>query len=352
MTFTLADLRRRRGAAMVRFVIGLVAGVAVIVLGLLALQYVEAALPSAFRSIAVDGAGNLLLVEPPDTAFIRFAATDGYAAGETIGRGVFKHPLCAGVDGNSNLFVADQDGNAIREALAVDGYKTVKTLTAGVATIASPCSLAIDSAGDIFDFEFQSVKEFLAEGGYASVRTLAVGQLGRNGVLDAGDNVFFLDRGAVKELETASGYAEEKVIANGAYKLNGSLAIDAQGDLFLATDDAVEEIRAEDGYARITTLTKGRYYFPHGMAADRAGNLFVADFPGRQVQQLLATGGYRQVKPIAVAAIRSPSQRNFRAQSRDQKPRRTVRPWARLATTRRGARNGLTFTGLIYQPLN
>jgi hypothetical protein len=134
------------------------------------------------------------------------------------------------------------------------------------------------------------------------VRTLAVGQLGRNGVLDAGDNVFFLDRGAVKELETASGYAEEKVIANGAYKLNGSLAIDAQGDLFLATDDAVEEIRAEDGYARITTLTKGRYYFPHGMAADRAGNLFVADFPGRQVQQLLATGGYSQVKPIAVAA--------------------------------------------------
>ena len=281
-----------------KFLAGLLAGVLVAVSCLYGLGFIEAARPSWYREVAVDGGGNLLLIEYLGSAVTKVAAEGGYAASETIGQDAFKNAICTGVDGAGDLFVADSDGNAIREIVAAEG--TVKTLAASIA-IGPPCSLAIDGSGNIFVFEFRGVKEIVAEGGYATVKPLFSGQIGRNGgALDAGGNVFFLDGGAVKELTVASGYTALTPIASGVYTLNGSLAIDTAGDLFIATDDEVKEIPAAGGYAEVKTLIKGRYYFPTGKPVDRNGNLIVVDYPNRRVIQLMAGSGYSRVVTLAV----------------------------------------------------
>lgn len=287
---------------MIKFLAGFLIGVGLVPSSLYTFQIIESAQPSNFQSVAIDGGGNILLIDSLARSVTKLDAASGYAARETVGKGAFGSPVCEGVDENGNLFVADWAGHTIRKLAAADDYATVQSLAPGAVNFSSGCSLEIDKNGNIFVFDADSVKEILAPGGDATVRTVAKGHYGlrHSGALDAGGNIFLVEGGIVKEILAEGDYGTVNIIAALPGAVDG-LALDAQGNIFITDRQSVQEIPADGDYGRVKILTRGAYYFPHGAPVDRNGDLFVADFDNTQVKELLAEGGYSRLETVAAS---------------------------------------------------
>ena len=223
-------------------------------------------------------------------------------AKSTLGSG-FSQPIGVAVDGSGNVFVVDQGTSAVYEILAAGGYTTVNTLASG--QIGSPNSVAVDGSGNVFvaDLGDSTVKEILAAGGYTTVQTLGSGFTNPAGVaVDGSGNVFVADQGnsAVKEILAAGGYTTVNTLGLGFSFYNpAGVAVDGSGNVFVAdyNNNAVEEILAAGGYTTVNTLSSS-FSFPTGVAVDGSGNVFVADQANNAVKEILAAGGYTIVNTL------------------------------------------------------
>jgi hypothetical protein len=91
----------------------------------------------------------------------------------TLGTG-FAYPEGVAVDGSGNVFVVDCCSKVVKEIVAAGGYSTIERLGSG---FSDPEGVAVDGAGNIFvaDSGNNSVKEIVAAGGYTTVNTLGSG---------------------------------------------------------------------------------------------------------------------------------------------------------------------------------
>ena len=144
-----------------------------------------------FNGMAIDGGGNLFFTSRND-GVQEYLAADGYTTAKAIGSG-FSQADGLATDGSGNLFVGDRGSNSIKEVFAAGGYTTIKTLTSN---IQSPA--AVDAAGDIFFIGVgqdnqRILGEIVAAGGYTTVNTLFSRPVGYDplGVaIDGNGNVF------------------------------------------------------------------------------------------------------------------------------------------------------------------
>ncbi len=135
-----------------------------------------------------------------------------------------------------------------------------------------PCGVAVDKAGDVF----------VADPGAAKVYEIVA----VNGAVSASSTV--------------------NPIGNRTFNQPCGLAVDASGNVFVTDKGTgggeVYEIEATNGVVSSSSkvVTIDSFYGPIGLAFDASGNLFVADYDGKTVYEIPATGGVIVINTNAV----------------------------------------------------
>jgi len=252
------------------------------------------------RSVAVDGAGNLYILDSSQTdnaiGNIRRVDTNGNIT-TIAGGGLFNYgyngdnipaslaqlnsPLKILIDGAGNIYIVDYANQRIRK---IDTSGIITTVAgngtlgysgdghqATSAELGYPESLAMDIAGDLF---------------IADTNNGVVRKVDTNGIITtfAGNGTF-----------TSSGDGGPAINAG---MLPESLAVDAAGNLWLGQGDRVRKIDtsgiitatvgngiitdAPDG----TVATQGGVNTPEDLAFDDLGNLYIADTVSNKITKI------------------------------------------------------------------
>jgi len=154
-------------------------------------------------AIAVDGNGNIFVVDSLNRAIKEISAASGYTTVETLATG-FEAPPWLTVDGSGNIYVADSENGAIKKIVAVNGSipssPTIVTLASG---LFSPWGVAVDASGNVFFTDQQGeidgynrAREILAVDGNIpsspTILTLAYGGYGSGPLaLEGNGNILF-----------------------------------------------------------------------------------------------------------------------------------------------------------------
>ena len=267
------------------------------------------------NAIAVDSRGNIFVSSLLYDTVIEIVATGGYTVVKpvAVSTGNFNHPFAMALDAADNLFVVDVGNGKVKEILAADGYVTVKPLAA---SFTFPFALVMDGQGNLFVGDSNSgtdtgrIVEILAEGGYTRANPLPLPEGSVNAPLslamDQSGNLFSLDAStlAISEFPAQSGYTTSQTVAgSGNFVRPSAIALDRQGNLFVTDADGnqVEEFFTAGGYASGAEIApnEGNFRGPGGLAVDSSGNVFVTDTGNGVVKEIMAAGGYNRTVPIA-----------------------------------------------------
>ncbi|MEI9978549.1 MAG: hypothetical protein WDN23_06030 [Edaphobacter sp.] len=228
----------------------------------------------AASGVAVDGVGNLFLVEGGVVG--KVPANDGPTT--IVAAGLQAIPSVA-VDGAGNIFITD--GNSVVKVPANGGAQT----TVANIGLVEPSGLAVDGAGNIFiaDYGKNSVVKLLANGGEIAVPVAGLNHpLGV--AVDRTGNVFIADYGNNRVVKVPASGGAQTTVGTGLAAPQG-VAVDGAGNVFIADtqNSRVVEVPA-NGDAQ-TTVGTG-LNLPEGVAVDGAGNVFIADSDNNRVVEV------------------------------------------------------------------
>jgi len=268
------------------------------------------ALLSAPTFVAVDGAGNLYIVDLNNNR-VRKVSTGTGTITTVAGTGVAGYSGDNGpatqaqlanaagvvVDGAGNLYIADNGNNRVRKVSTGSGTITMIAGTglngyggdggpATQAQLASPSGIAVDGAGNLYiaDTNNNRVREVVGGGGnFTPGAITTVAGMGSPGY--GGDG----------------GPATQAMLGN-----PDRIAIDSGGNLYIADagNNRVRKVAAGSG--TITTVvgiggsgsggdgglaTQAQLTSPAGVVVDGAGNLYIADNGNNRVRKVAAGSG-------------------------------------------------------------
>ncbi len=203
------------------------------------------------------------------------------------------------VDGAGNVYVVDHANNAVLELAA--GTYSQSTVVSG---LSGPTGVALDGAGDLYISSGSSVVMVPNENGTLNATdqsTVNISGLGsaRGVAVDSSGDLYVADatNGDVVEL---SSLGVQTTIASGLTSPHG-VAVDADFNLYVATDNAVTQYPAGGG----TPVPYGTGYSnPRGVAVDAAGAVYVADTGNNQIVRVSPGGGSQTT--LTVTGVSSP----------------------------------------------
>jgi len=106
---------------------------------------------ASYSSMALDGAGDIFLIDSYRTGFTELLVSEGYSTPHYLTTsGSFSSPGAMGVDGSGNIFISDGFNYALKEILAAGGYTTVKTILGNTPTSPYIRTVAVDGVGNVY----------------------------------------------------------------------------------------------------------------------------------------------------------------------------------------------------------
>ncbi len=255
--------------------------------------------------LAVDTSGNIFVADPSSNVVRKINAVDGTintvagtgTAGATGDGGPaiaakLSAPYALAVDGGGNLFIVDRGNHAIRKVNAGDGKINTFAGSLGAsgssgdsgpatsAKLNTPSGLAIDGVGNLFiaDSGNNVIREVTA--GDGKIKTVA-GLMGSSGpnaagasaistrlngptgiAVDAAGNIYFVDTGNNQVNKFAVGGTMSRIAGTGTSGATG-----------------------DGGAATAATLSN-----PNGIAIDSSGNIFIADTFNAAIRMVASVG--------------------------------------------------------------
>jgi len=259
-------------------------------------------------SLAVDGAGNLYIV---DISGLREVAVDGTITHVVGATGVVGGAAVA-TDSDGNLYVADEIEHVITKITG--GTQTQVAGTGGfggsgdggpatLAQLNNPAGLAADASGNLYiaDTYDSSIRKVSADGTVTTVVDYRKLNWPYGVAVDAAGNLYIAD--------TADD-AVRKVAPNGVFTtlLSGSapyaVAVDTSGNVY-SVDTMHNLIRKVTLSGAITTVagngtagysgdhgpaTSAQLDSPYGVAVDGAGDLYIADCYNNVIRRVAVDG--------------------------------------------------------------
>ncbi len=268
-------------------------------------------------AVAVDGSGNLYIVDNSNHAVRKVVASTGIISTLAGVDGIFgfagdggpasvarlNNPQNVAVDKDGNVYISDFGNNRIRKITASTGVITtiVGTGIAGfsgdgglgtAAQLNGPNNVFVDGKGDLYisDATNVRIRKIVAETGIINtiVGTGTTGFSGDDGlataaqinvpsgtIVDSAGNLYFSDRSnqRVRKVTASTGIITT-LLGSGIAGFNG------------------------DGVAALAT----RLNFPTGLALDPAGNLYIGDRDNSRVRRLVYASALDNLAPtIAIS---------------------------------------------------
>ena len=256
-----------------------------------------ASVPALFYSgvtpygVAIDGAGNVYMAVPFNSAVMKIPAGGGTPV--SIGSG-FLEPTGVAVDDRGDVYVADAGNNAVK-VISAGGVATIGT------GFSSPTGVSIDANGNVFvaDFGNSAVKEILAGNG---ATVLLANGLDEPYMVatDGAGNIYATETGSNFVVEIPPGGGAAARIGSG-YSSPAGIAVDGSGNVYVCNKQSstVEMIPAGGGTPVI--LGSG-FSGPIGLTIDASGDLYIGDSGNNAIKELKPVGGY-YVSPLLPAGL-------------------------------------------------
>jgi sugar lactone lactonase YvrE len=249
-------------------------------------------------SVAVDGSGNVYIVDSGNNQVLKEMLSGGSYAQTTVANSTnngLSYPQFVALDGSGNVYIADDNNSRVlKETPHPDGSYTQSVV---VSTLyLEPYGVAVDGSGNVYvtDMQYKQVlKETLqADGTYTqSVVTDST----KNGIsfapigvaVDGSGNVYIADVNnsrVLKETLQPDGSYSQSQVGNGL-SYNNDVVVDGIGNVYIVDTDnnrvLKETLQPDGSYIQSViaddSLAYGLHY-PMGAAVDGSGNVYIADF--------------------------------------------------------------------------
>jgi sugar lactone lactonase YvrE len=225
--------------------------------------------PAGYGS-AVDGAGNVYVVDHANNAVLKLAA--GTFSQSTVVSGL-SDPTGVALDGAGDLYISN--GSSVVMVPNENGMLNAgNQSTVNLSGLGSARGVAVDSSGDLYvaDATNGDVVELSSLGVQT---TIASGLTSPHGVaVDAALNVYVATDNAVTQYPLGGGAA---VPYGTGYNNPRGVAVDAAGAVYVADTGNNQVVRVSPGGGSQTTLTVTGVSSPQGVSVDASDNLYVTD---------------------------------------------------------------------------
>src|ERR1700722_13197136 len=210
----------------------------------------------------------------------------------------------AAVDGAGNVYVVDRVGGQVIELAASSGTFTPSTVLTG---LSSPTAVAVDGAGNLYVSDTQNNQVVMVPNETGALNAgdksiISISGLGApHGIaVDGNGNLYVADATNGDVIEVPAGGGTPVTVAQGLTAPHG-VAVDASGNLYVTTNNTVTEYPFGGG----TPVPLGSGYSnPRGLAVDAVGNVYVADTGNARIVEL-AAGGASQSN-FAITGLTAP----------------------------------------------
>jgi sugar lactone lactonase YvrE len=307
----------------------------------------ELAYPS---DVAVDGSGNVYIVDSQNSAVRKVAPTKVITT--VAGRGIagylgdngsatlaeLNFPSSIAVDSTGNLYIADPDNSRLREVSTTGTITTIAGNGAysgtGSAALGNPAGVAVDAAGNlsVADEGTNTIRKLSAAGTMSTIGGSGVyGYTGDGAAavstelaypagvaVDSSGNVYVVDSynsrvrkiAASGVITTVAGTGRQGYSGDGAVATSAELnfpqdiAVDSAGNLYIA-DTNNSRIRKVSSNGIITTIagngtagylgdngpaSSAELSYPYGVAVSASGVVYIADTANSVIRQISTTG--------------------------------------------------------------
>ena len=264
--------------------------------GLATNAQLDVGLPNLPDSVAVDGSGNVYIVDSSSNVIRKVAAATGIVTtvagtgaagfsgdGGPASSAELNYPTGAAVDGFGNLYIADSFNYRVRKVAAATGIITTvagnggngnDSGDGGPATSAtlSPLRVAVDGSCNLY---IVSGNQIINGGTVIRKVTAATGII----TTVAGTGI--------------PGYTGDGGPATSAQLEAINLAVDGTGDIYIADSDhnVIRKVTAATGIITTVAATIATLSQPNAVAVDGAGNLYIADTNNFVIRKVAAATG-------------------------------------------------------------
>ena len=297
---------------------------------------------NAPRGVALDGAGNLYIVDnnnnrirkvdsSGDISTVAGDGTSGFGGdGGAATSAQLSNPRGVALDAAGNLYIADVNNSRIRKVNSAGNISTVAgdgtagfSGDGGAATSArlrDPEGVALDGAGNLYiaDRSNRRIRKVDSAGVISTVAGNGMAGFGGDGgaatsarlrdpesvALDGAGNLYIADWGNNRIRKVDSAGVISTVAGREQLSGPGGVALDAAGNLYIA-EWGNNRIHKVDSAGVISTVvgsgtagfsgdggaaTAAQLSGPDSMALDGAGNLYIADRGNNRIRKVDSTG--------------------------------------------------------------
>jgi sugar lactone lactonase YvrE len=264
---------------------------------------------SGLPAVALDGNGNVYIALNTlgccfgDVYIETRMANGSYVQSDIYGGYSWNAPNGIAVDGAGNVYVTDPP-NVYKDVLQIgaahpqpDGYRQFLVGSGWIV----PSAIAVDGGGNVYVVDSaqlsvesdQVIKERPQPDGSYVASTVAKGFVNVTGVaVDGNGNVYVSDssNGAVYKETPSNGKYEQTIV--GVFNSPSAVAVDRSGNLYVTDEGGangsaiIKVTRLNGSYFRNTLASGGDLVNPNGLAVDGEGNLFVGDVFQEEVWEI------------------------------------------------------------------
>jgi sugar lactone lactonase YvrE len=251
------------------------------------LPNVESKVPTSAMAnpsgVAVDGSGNLFIVDSNKNRVLKETLSAGSYTESTVPTSALAYPYGIAIDGSGNLYIADYGNNRIlKETLSAGSYteSTVPT-----SALSFPSDVAVDGSGNLYiadTYNDRILLETLSAGSYTESTMPTSFLNGPSGIaLDGIGNLYIADtynNRVLMETISAGSYTES-TLPTSMLNYPGAVRADGNGNLYIAdtyNNRVLKETLSAGSYAESIVPTSALNY-PSGIVVAGTGNVYIVD---------------------------------------------------------------------------
>jgi sugar lactone lactonase YvrE len=238
--------------------------------------------------VAVDGAGNLYIVDQGNNAVYELPAGSTNLITLANPASGLNYPFGVAVDTAGDVYITDPGKHAVYE-LPAGGTALTTLVSSGLST---PYGVAVDGAGNLYIADAGKHAVYELPAGGTTLTTLANSASGLSqpfGVaVDWLRNVYISDAGSQAVYELPAGGTSLTTLATAASGLAYpyTLAVDGAGNLYIGEDGSQTIYELPAGGTGLIPVVSSGLSYPYGVAVDGAGNLYIANAGNSTVGEL------------------------------------------------------------------